>query len=204
MAYLPLQFPRRIARGATGGHGHWSTTIVEAQSGRESGQQNWSRARGRWNVSQGIKNDLQAAQCRAHFYAARGRLHFWRFRDWTDYQLARADSRLVLTTAGWQTCKVYGPSGYEYVRHITRIVPDTMAVFDAGGSPVTFAVNVETGIVSAIATGVGYTVQCEFDVPCRYDTDEFEVQHVARRPGGRNLIEWADIPIIEVRDGLGD
>lgn len=199
MAYLNKPFPRRIARGATGGHGHWMTEIVESVGGHEYATQLWSRARGRWNVSHGIKTSAQHEEAQAHYYMARGRLHTWRFRDWKDYQLSREHSTLVAVTGGWRITRVYGDvAGMEYLRPITRPCPGTVRVYDGSGTLVSTTVDYETGIVGA--GGAGYTVECEFDVPCRYDTDRMDTSVLSRKPDGTLFINWANLDIVESRE----
>ena len=99
MAFLNERFPDDIARGAVGGHGCWSTALVELSDGAETAVQQWLRARGIWNVSQGLKiadadgelveDPRRHEAARDFFYMCRGRLHRFRFKDWGDFTMAR-------------------------------------------------------------------------------------------------------------------
>ena len=71
--------------------------------GHEQRQGNWSAGRGRWNVATGLQDDNDLAVLIAFFRARAGRLHAFRFKDWSDYQL---DRQVIGTTGGgdatWQ------------------------------------------------------------------------------------------------------
>lgn len=198
MAFLNQRFPDRIARGAVGGLG-WRTTILEASSGHESAISHWSQARGRWNVSQAIKAQGAHDKARDFLHMARGRFHRWRFKDHTDFQVSRAQSRLVAVTGGggYRVCKAYGDDPtFEYVRRLTRIVPGTFQAFVAG-VPTASTIDVDTGITN-VGADPETTFTCEFDVPCRFDTDKHDAKLMSRKPGDRLLILWDDIDIVEV------
>jgi uncharacterized protein (TIGR02217 family) len=49
-----VRFPDAVARGATGGP-EYSTDVVSVASGYEQRNQNWDLARGRWDISTGIR-----------------------------------------------------------------------------------------------------------------------------------------------------
>lgn len=203
MAELSQRFPDDIARGAKGGPGY-STTVAEAFGGGEDRNMNWPGARHRYDVSHAVKSSDRARICDAHFRKARGRAHSFRFKDWADFELAAADSRLVLVSGTtYQLCKVYGADEptFEEVREITRIVAGTLVVYSSG-TPLTagvdYTVDVDTGRITT-ASGT-LTAACEFDVPCRYDFDEKDATLVHRKADGTVLIEWSGIRIVEVLD----
>jgi len=203
MAELSQRFPDDIARGARGGAGY-STTVVAAFGGGEDRNINWPEARHRYDVSYAVKSMDRARVCDAHFRKARGRAHSFRFKDWTDFQLARADSRLVLVSGTtYQLCKVYGADepAFEEVREIRRIVAGTLSVYSVDTllvAGVDYTVDVDTGRITT-ASGT-LTASCEFDVPCRYDFDEKDATLVHRKPDGTVLIEWSGIRLVEVLD----
>ncbi len=58
--FLDIAFPGSVGRGATGGPG-FSTQIVTLASGAEQRNVNWSQARGRWNISTGIRSRADMA-----------------------------------------------------------------------------------------------------------------------------------------------
>ena len=70
--FLDIAFPGSVGRGATGGPG-FSTQIVTLASGAEQRNVNWSQARGRWNISTGIRSRADMAAVIAHFHVVKGR-----------------------------------------------------------------------------------------------------------------------------------
>lgn len=216
MAFLNQRFPECISIGAVGGHGCFDTAIVQLASGAESAIQRWLRARGRWNISNGVKYATEEGDlvddpdlhdmARAFFYMTRGRLHHFRFKDWGDYVCSREASRVLeLTSTTFQAYKVYGDDpSFEYLRKLTRLIAG-MSVW-IGGTPaalgVDYTVNVDTGILTIASSPDPATVEIlsEFDVPCRFDTDSYQPELMFRRADGRVLMNWDDIPIIEVRE----
>ena len=209
MGFLSQRFPERITRGAIGGP-TYSTTVAYLPSGVEQRNANQARARHRYDVSQGIKNAVDHKVCDAFFRKARGRLHAFRVKDWADYQLARADSRLVpITSTTSRVCKVYGgdePS-FEEVRPLTRLVAGTLKIWKngtqmtlAGGAgPLLFTVDVDTGIVTFGEAPGAATLEasCEFDVPCRFDFDDKQAELVHRQPDGTMWLRWESIRLVE-------
>jgi uncharacterized protein (TIGR02217 family) len=223
MGFLATKFPDVIARGATGGHAHFQTEIVELLSGRESATSLWQFSRGRWNVSQGLKaakpDGTLAPSARRHeaardmLYMARGRRHHFRFKDWADHVCHRANGRLVLISGNaYRIAKVYGSEvAHEYVRTLTRPVAGTVQVWiggvlQVGGYTVdtssTDFVDGTTGVLTfSSPPGGALEVACEFDVPCRFDVDRVDTTLVHRNGfDGTSFIEWDNIAIVEVRE----
>jgi uncharacterized protein (TIGR02217 family) len=203
MAELTQRFPESIARGATGGPGY-STTVVAAFGGGERRAINWEEARHRYDVSQAVKDDEAARELDAFFRKARGRAHTFRFKDWMDYRLAAAESRLVLVSGTtYQISKVYGDDEptFEEVRSLRRIVAGTLVVYSAG-APLTLGVDYTADLATGrITTASGtLTAACEFDVPCRLDFDDKDATLVTVRPNGDVLVGWSGIRIVEVLD----
>jgi uncharacterized protein (TIGR02217 family) len=223
MGLMTTPFPDFIAAGATGGHGHFATTIVQMFGGHESPNKDDVDGRGAWNVSQTVKrldadgalvvNDRSAAAARDHLYMARGRFHHWPFRDWTDWNCPRDRGRAVaLTTTTFQLSKVYGAdTSFEYVRPVYLPMPGTVKVW-RNGTPLVAGVgftylsssslNVnEVGVVTLASAIGGDTIETSFDFwcRCRYGIDRYDPRLVHRSSNGTLLIEWADIEIREVR-----
>ena len=173
--FLDIAFPGSVGRGATGGPG-FSTQIVTLASGAEQRNVNWSQARGRWNISTGIRSRADMAAVIAHFHVVKGRAYSFRLKDWNDFDAA--DQAMVqITPTVWQIVKRYNRSGYEHVRTITKPVAGSVTVKIAG-SPVTpAAIDTQTGrITFASAPGSAPTASFQFDVPVRFDTDSLPVQ----------------------------
>ena len=208
MGFLTQRFPDRISAGAVGGPG-FSTTVTTTFGGRESRNINWEASKHRYNVSQGVKNDADARHCDEFFRKARGRAHAFRFKDWRDYLLNTANSRMVqITATTFQLCKVYGADEptFEEVRVLTRLVSGTVRVFNnatelvMGAGAGKFTVNVDTGIVTygTAPGGATRTASCQFDVPCRFDFDEKQAGLVSYRNDGTIMVSWDNIMLVEV------
>ena len=200
---LAQPFPERITRGAIGGPGY-NTAVVEAIGGQESRNLAWPVGRHRYNVSQGIKDDADQRECDAFFRKARGRARPFLFKDWTDYTLAVADSRLVLVSGTtYQLSKVYGADepAYEEVRSLERIRSGTLLVYSAGvlkTEGVDYTADLSTGLVT---TALGtLTAACEFYVPCRFDFDQKRAALIDRQRDGSVFVQWDNIDIVEVVD----
>ena len=206
MSYLDERFPDSVAAGGQGGPGY-STTVVAVQSGAEQRNQNWTRARHTYEMSQGIKDAADFKAIAAHFRMARGKLHHFRVKDHADYSLARTESSLVLiTSTTFQLHKLYGEvSGFEDSRKITRPVSGSVQIWkDAALQTLTthYTVAHETGIVTFTSPPGGATLEaaCEFDVPMRYDTDQLDARLVHRYQDGSALMQWETVPLVEVRE----
>lgn len=205
MSFHDVQFPPVIARGASQGPS-FSTQIVTTSGGGERRNVNWSQARRRYNVGTGLRTRADAAVLLAFFHARQGRAFGFRFKDFSDFELSRQN---IGTTNGslatFQIFKRYTSGGINHDRTITRPVSGTVRCWQNGtertlGAGATqFQVNLTTGVITlgstlAATTGQAVEVQCEFDVPCRFDTDDMAVAMTTFFNQ-----EWADISIVEVR-----
>lgn len=208
MSYLPSAFPsEHIARGAMGGPA-WSTSIATTISGDEQRNQNWQRSRHRYEVSQGIKTAAAFRAIGAHFRMARGRTHHFRFRDWADYHCPRAEGLLdPITSTTFQLSKVYGSEiGFTETRRISRPVAASLQIWkDATLQTLTthYTLAAETGIVTFVSAPGAAVLECafDFDVPCRYDTDELRSTLLIAAGGPDDaLVSWESVPLVEDRD----
>jgi len=204
VGFLTQRFPDRIARGAVGGP-EYLTTVAYVTGG--ANQRNIDRALPlhTWSVSQGIKSDADARLCDAHFRKAKGRGHSFRFKDWWDYSMVVAESRLVLiTSTTFQLAKVYGTDEptFEEVRPLTRIVAGTQKIYlDAVLQTLTthYTINNDTGVVTFVSPpgAAVRTASCEFDVPCYYDVDDKQGELLHRRSNGTTFLRWENIRVRE-------
>lgn len=192
-----VRLPVDIEVGATGGP-EWKTTIVDFSSGSEQRNQDWSEHRCTFDIGYGISNidDLRAVL--AFHYARRGRARPFRFKDWTDFNLQDepiATGNGVLTD--FQIIKTYESSGPNpYGRRITRPVASTLVV-KVNGVVTTVTLNA-LGMIhfsSPPANLSTITVTCEFDIPCRFDSDKLAINLEAFNAGS-----VANIIIQEVRE----
>ena len=193
-----VQFPPKIAYGASGGP-EFNTSVTTTFGGFEQRNVNWQKARGRWDVSTGIKNKADMDVVIAFFRARFGKAYGFRFKDWADYQAVGQNIGTGNgTLTAFQLTKTYTSGSNSYVREIKKPVTGTVkiylnAVLQSSG----YSVDHVTGIVtfsSAPGAGVIVSADFDFDVPARFDTDQLSV-----RTDGPGIYVWNGIPIVEIR-----
>lgn len=193
-----VQFPPKIAYGASGGP-EFNTSITTTQGGFEQRNINWQKARGRWDVSTGIKNKTDMDAVQAFFRARFGKAYGFRFKDWSDFQAVGQNigtGNGTLTT--FQLTKTYVSGSNTYVREIKKPVTGTVKIYlNSVLQGAGYTVDLTTGIVTftvAPTAGVAVTADYDFDVPVRFDTDMLSV-----RIDGPAQYLWDAIPIVETR-----
>ncbi|WP_435257242.1 phage distal tail protein, Rcc01695 family [Thioclava sp. FR2] len=207
MAFHEIRFPDGISRGAKGGPER-RTRIVELASGDEERNASWANSRRRYDVSYGVRRADDLAAVVAFFEARNGRLHAFRFKDWSDYKsclpsaVPAPTDQIIGTGNGsatvFQLVKTYTSGAQSWARTILKPVAGTVTISLNGiaqGSG--WSVNTTTGIVTFAApptTGAVIRAGFEFDVPVRFDTDELPVTLDIERTGS-----IPSIPLIEVR-----
>lgn len=207
MAFHEIRFPDGISRGAKGGPER-RTRIVELASGDEERNTSWANSRRRYDVSYGVRRADDLVAVVAFFEARNGRLHAFRFKDWSDYKSClpsatpAATDQIIGTGNGSTTTfaltKTYASGAQSWARAILKPVAGTVTVSLNGvaqGSG--WSVNTTTGIVTFTVpptTGAVIRAGFEFDVPVRFDTDELPVTLDIERTGS-----IPSIPLIEVR-----
>jgi len=199
MAFIEVRFPADISYGSAGGP-EYSTEVVITHSGYEQRNANWSQARARYNVSHGVKTQLQLDTLIAFFRARKGRADGFRFKDWTDYKVI---GQLIGVGNGsnkiFQLSKSYSSGNASEQRVITKPVAGSVRVYVAGilQSVGAYTLGLGTGVVTFIAapaSGASVVADYEFDVPVRFDTDRLSATLEAY-----GIHSWLDIPLIEVR-----
>jgi uncharacterized protein (TIGR02217 family) len=198
VSFVEIQFPADISYGSSGGP-TFSTDVIEAFSGFEQRNINWSAARARYNVAHGVKTQSQLDELIAFFRARQGKAIGFRFKDWADYQ---AVAQNIGTGNGSQTVfqltKKY-TSSVTVTRVIKKPVNNATlkvylnAVLQSSGYTVNYATG-EITFTTAPGSGVAVTADFEFDVPVRFDTDQLDA--AIDDFGTRS---WSDIPLVEVR-----
>lgn len=158
MSFHEVQFPQGIAYGAVGGPG-FKTSVLTRASGYDDRRSEWDTPRARYDVSHGIKNQLELDELLAFFYARRGRAYGFRFKDWADYKSCPVKrnvsptDQVIGTGDGvnrqFQLVKVYNDGDQTYVREIKKPVPGTVRVAINGFELTTgWSVDTTTGIVT--------------------------------------------------------
>lgn len=215
-SFVEVQFPPAISAGAKGGPG-FSTTVTELSSGSEKRNVNWSRERPRYDISTGLRDAADFNAYQKFFYARMGRAQGFRFKDWADYRCpywrttpGDLDALQTLfttdgTTTTFQLTKTYGDAGGSFVRTIKKVVAGSLKLYNSGVLMVMgsggneYLLNGDTGVVSLGATvkattGHLITGSFEFDVPCRFDSDELNATL-----NGNQVIVWDAIPIVGLK-----
>ena len=207
MAFDDVRFPTAISRGCSGGPER-RTDVVTTASGREERNSRWANSRRKYNMGFGVKTIAQLHDVIQFFEGRRGKLHSFRFKDFTDFKSSaanevpqRTDQILGTGTgvlAAFQLVKHYGGPSRDYVRNITAPVVGTVLVAVNGVASLAFTLNAVTGVItfnagSIPATGAVVTAGFEFDVPVRFDTDEITVNLKHFEAG-----DIPEIPLLEV------
>lgn len=209
--FIETQFPPEISYGSKGGSG-FNTTVFETTAGFEQRNINWSKSKGKWDVSYGIKDRSQMDAMIKMFMACQGKAVAFRFKDWADFYIANQQIGVGTSTNGtnglasFQIVKDYTDANslVTFTRTIVKPISGTLTTLLVNGTPKTagthFNINYTTGIVTFTtgnhpATGQAVVVTyIEFDVPARFDTDELDVKQ-----DFWEVESWEGIPVVEVR-----
>lgn len=209
MAFHEVRFPTGISLNASGGPER-RTDIVTLASGYEERNSPWADSRRRYNAGYGVRSLNDVHSVIGFFEARSGRLHGFRFKDFSDWksvgpqsaitvsdQLIGVGNGVVLT---FQLSKSYVSGAQSYQRIIRKPVLGTVrvalnAVEQTLGSQ--FSVDSATGIISFVVapgSGVSITAGFAFDVPVRFDSDFLDINQAAFNAG-----QIPAIPLLEVR-----
>lgn len=209
MSFHDVRFPAALSFGSVGGPER-RTDIVTLSNGFEERNSPWSQSRRRFDAGVGVRDLDDLAELIVFFEARQGRLHAFRWKDWTDWTSGAPSSDVTPldqmvgtgdgTTTDFQLVKRYTSGGTSAVREIRKPVSGTVRLAVDGtevaeGSD--WTLDDQTGVVSfAVAPGTGATVTTgfEFDVPVRFDTDRLDITADAFDAGA-----VPDVPVVEVR-----
>lgn len=203
-AFVEERLPEEVERGAVGGP-QFKTTVIPLASGHEQRNINWSQSRGEWDIAYGLSH-LIAGKSTSYlneviefFYARRGKAVGFRFKDWTDY---RATNQTIGVgddvEVNFQAVKIYNEAGLAtYTRVLSKLVSGSLTVRINGTPTAAYTVDNNTGIITFNTPPAGsavITIDVEFDVPVRFDTDKLDITAVSVDVGNIQ-----SIPIVEVR-----
>lgn len=207
MAFLEEQFPVNISYGSGGGPGY-KTEIIVIRSGFESRDVGWTYPRHKYDAATGVKTIDDMEQLIEFFHAVGGMAYGFRYKDWADFKSCNTTQTISDTDqligegdnveVDFQIIKTYIKGSFSRVRNISKPVNGTVVVsLDDVPQPTGWSVNLTTGVITfSVAPGSTVDVKAgyEFDVPCRFDTDELQVGLEFYNAGN------AQVPLIEIRD----
>ena len=202
MAFHEVRLPARLAFGSTGGIER-RTEVVTLASGFERRATPWAHGRRRYLIGAGVRSLDDVAVLVAFFEARRGRLHSFRFRDFTDFRscapsasISPLDQRLGAGTGAavsFQLLKLYG----DVERPIRKPVDGSVRIAVDGVETGAFALDPPTGVVTLVEAppeGAVVTAGFAFDTPVRFDTDRIDVTLEGFEAG-----RLVAAPLIEIR-----
>jgi uncharacterized protein (TIGR02217 family) len=209
VSFFEVEFPTTLSYHAVGGP-TFSTTVNPGFSGQEQRNKNWSRSRGKWNVSlqtpAGFANRQQFVDLLyAFFCVVAGKGDAFRLKDHKDFKAT--SQALVTYNSNVQLAITRTIGGRSYQQIITKPITSNVhdyqgnalanSVFLAGTTtPVT--VDYTTGIVTGQSAGT--LVDFKFHYPVRFDTDELQMVLQALDSGKtKPIIALDSIQLIEVQ-----
>lgn len=196
-----VRLPIDVERGVRGGP-QFSTIVNRTDGGSLVTNQNWSYPLYRGQVGYGIQSKTNLRDVISFFYARRGRLRGFLFRDWSDYEF---DNDLIGTGDGsdttFQAVRVYDDDVLPFTRIITRPVDDANMVVSVNGVDLAASAwSVTTGGIITFTSppANGHAIRIvsgNFDVPCHFAMDTLDVEMEIWNAGS-----IPNIPIEEVRE----
>ena len=196
------RLPDFIDAGSAGGPAFLTTKRVYFD-GSEKRIVNWSEPRQKYNIRFSY-NDLEALQAVVdQFYAAQGTLNGFRKKDRLDHSIPwdiSGDNRQQIAVGDgsattFQIIKSYVTNSGQYDRTIEKIVSgtdrvwiDTTELTRVPSSPGAgeYSIDITTGQITTGDTPAGgqvISVQCQFDVPVRFEEDEIDLSLESAQTG---------------------
>lgn len=233
MAFLEIEFPRKLALGAVGGPSY-NTSVNPGFSGFEQRNANWSQSRAMWTVSYENKTPAEYQALLALFHAMRGMANGFRLFDPTEYV---GQSQFIGTGDGstkiFQLQKTYTfpLSSYQVVRPIQKPITsltkdingnamtDTVVVYDNGAVQAAnagyhtstggakYTLDETTGVITFVTAplaGHVITADYQFHWPVRFDLDQLQTQYLTGvNSPGGVLITVTGLRLIELKIAPG-
>jgi uncharacterized protein (TIGR02217 family) len=174
-----VRLPIDVERGVKGGP-MFNTTINVSDGGAVSANQNWSYPLYMGNVGYGIQSKENLHEVLDFFWARRGRLRGFLFRDWADYEmvnepLGTGDG----TNRNFQCIRRYADTILPFDRPLKYPIESTMTVYkDAvpvSGSAWSLLSTGEVRFTTAPLAGEVITASGEFNIACRFTQDMLEI-----------------------------
>ncbi len=205
LAFLETpRFNTEIRYGARGGP-EFRTEIVTVTSGAEQRNVGWADSRGQWQSGDDVYTREELDSLIAFFRERMGRAGGFRFKDWSDWEVAAVTSKIGTITGStttFQLQKKYVNGANTVYRDIKKPVPDTVTIYNGSGvALVAPTIDYTTGIVTLSAGDYSaYTWTGEFDVPARFDVDRFDSEFNAYEPVTKRALYTVNgLTIVETR-----
>jgi uncharacterized protein (TIGR02217 family) len=212
------RFNTGIRYGTVGGP-TFSTDVETVTSGQEQRNANWKDSKGKWQVGDDLFNRQEIDHLIAFFRERKGKAGGFRFKDWSDYEAKFNIETLTIEgvvvevegTTDLQMAKEYKVPNGTTIRLITKPVPGTIKFWQPStpvqdpvtgvwtfGTEVTGGgIDYTTGKIAGGSTGLRWTG--EFDVPARFDTDQFNSTFEGYRDSdGEALFSVSGLTIVEI------
>lgn len=186
MSFHEIQFPTSISRNSEGGPVRL-TDVVVLRSGFERRNSIWANARRKYDAGLGIRGIGDLYDAYEFFEGREGMLYGFRWKDWLDFKSCKPHETVSASdqnigtgdgsTTVFQLKKTYTSGSSTISRDVTKPIVGTVLV-SVNGSPVLGACDHTKGKVflqEAPPLGSEVTAGFEFDVPARFDQDEFMV-----------------------------
>lgn len=209
MSFHEMRFPANLSFGAIGGPER-RTDVVTLANGFEERNTPWAHSRRRYDAGMGLRSLDDLEELIAFYEARRGRLHGFRWKDWSDYKSCKpsdetsALDQLIFIGDGstFETplTKAYASGNQTYLRPICKPVIGTVGVAVDGvvlQESVDFDVDYTSGLItlsSPPAAGVEVRAGYEFDVPVRFDSDSIQTSIASFQAG-----QAPNVPVMELR-----
>lgn len=146
----------QISRGAVGGPS-FSTIVTVGATGAEQRVGQWSVARHKWTISFEGRDPTEATTLLRFYFARRGKLRGFRFKDWNDFE-ATQEPLTVTGSKTYQAIKTY-TSLVSYVRELYKIVASPAVTMRRNGGAFTnFTIDNNTGIITLTPPDVTKTI----------------------------------------------
>lgn len=211
MAILTNIFPSSLSYGSTT-IPTYSTRIIGSKTGWEGRNANWESSRARFDAAMLVKTQAQLDVLNNFFHAMKAMAHPFQFKDWGDYKscgvdddIASDDITIVASASSddigetnFAIFKTYTDGSLTTTRDITQPIASSVLVEKNGSplaNPADFSINSDGEIVLVVALIALDTLKCgfEFNLACRFNTDELMTNLESYRVGSANA------PIIEIR-----
>jgi uncharacterized protein (TIGR02217 family) len=202
LAFLESPIDERYSRGAEGGPFQPGRRKLYDGSGRLTQTFTNDLALHRYDISHGIKSRADYQAIVDLFYVVMFTPYAgFRFKDWRDYQLTQANSRLVLVSgSNYQIHRVHAFGGQEFLRPIYKPRSGVVVYRKRSGvtSAATATVDTTTGVatISGHVSGDTYSCEGDFDVPVTFVDDEW-IGELQGSTG--NLFVTSSIKLEEIR-----